>query len=133
MAAPPGAAATGASRYMSEKLTMEPTWAGEREAEEKAQSDTGWAEAWQALDTSQLQTAAHPMPVNRLSSTHHQGCEHKVELVEAPVGAAGHVAEDGRRHANHLEREGPSRMVACSVLLQQPSTQTGAAAAVLRS
>ena len=35
-------------------------------------------------------------------NTHHEGCEHKVELVEAPVGAASHVTQHVGSHANDL-------------------------------
>lgn len=38
----------------------------------------------------------HPPPA------HHQRGKHKVELVQAPVGAGGHVADDRGRHADDL-------------------------------
>lgn len=41
----------------------------------------------------------------------HQGCKHKVELVKAPVGAAGHVSDDGGADADDLAvRRSSARM-----------------------
>jgi len=50
--------------------------------------------------------AAPTRAATRVHPTHHERGEHKVQLVESPVGAGGHVAHDRGAHADELRAWG---------------------------
>jgi hypothetical protein len=123
MKPPPAVAAAepvGASRYMSEKFMMLPTCgAGARgEAQQRQQpgrarppTDVGGGRpsGGRCAPGARAAFAAAAHAASSAAAAHHGGGEDKVQLVEAPVGPGGHVANDRGAHADDLRQGRRSR------------------------